>query len=194
MIKKLSEKITAWIVKDLDISPKQASAMRYGLESVIGTLIETATVFLFAYFMGTLPYAIFLMIPPFFYRMLADGPHCTSYKRCFVFTLTVYLSFALMAKHIYIHSSLSLLLLLVLFSFFSLISSYRNKLLKNIRATVLYLLCASTIFLLCWHLSIYRELVFAGTLGLSLQAFISTPAGYKMVKLFDNIFKHLKIN
>ena len=194
MIKKMSENITGWIVKDLDVSSKQTSAIRYGLESVIGASIETAIVFLFAYLMGILEYAILLMIPSFFYRMLADGPHCTSYKRCFVFTFTIYLWFSLISKHIYIYSDFSSLLILTLFSVLSLISSYSNKLIKNISATVLYLSCVSTIFILCWVLNFHRELVFAGTLGLSLQAFISTPAGYKTVKAFDSLLKHLKIN
>lgn len=194
MIKKMSENMTNWIVKDLDISSKQVSAIRYGLESVFGTLIETAAVFLFAYFMGILPYAVFLMIPPFFYRMLADGPHCTSYKRCFVFTLVVYLVFSLIAKYAYVFSNLSFLLILIFSSVISLILSYSNKLINNISATVLYFLFVSTISLLLWVFNLHRELVFTGTLGLSLQAFISTPMGYKTVKLFDNILKYLKIN
>lgn len=190
----MSQNVASWVVKDLDISSLQASAIRYGLESVLGTLLETFVVFLFAYSVGTFKYAVFLMIPSFFYRMLADGPHCTSYNRCFVFTFIVYSLLSLITKHVFVYSSSAWLLIIILFSSICLVLSYSNKLIKNISATILYLASLSIIFSLCWWLNIYRELAFAGAIGLSLQAFISTPVGYKTVKLFDNILKYLKIN
>jgi len=74
--------------------------LRYGLEIIMGTLIKGAILFFLAYLLNVLPHVALALAAAGLFRMLSGGVHCTSYWRCLVLGVTVYLFIGLAAVNL----------------------------------------------------------------------------------------------
>ena len=65
--------------------------LRYGLEIILGTLIKGALLFYLAYLFNVLPHVALALAAAGSFRLLSGGAHCSSYGRCLVLGVAVYL-------------------------------------------------------------------------------------------------------
>lgn len=75
----------------------QAEVLAYGLEVVLGLVIEAGVILGLAWLLGITGPTIIILISFLSFRLLAGGSHCTAYYRCLLLSTIVLLSLASLA-------------------------------------------------------------------------------------------------
>lgn len=96
-LNKLAGVIAAHMAQATGLEKDKTDQLRYGLEIILGTLIKGALLFSLAYLLNVLPQVVLALAAGGLFRLLSGGAHCTSYWRCLVLGVTVYLFIGLAA-------------------------------------------------------------------------------------------------
>ena len=99
-LNKLAGVIAIHMTQDVDMEQDRIDQLRYGLEIILGTLIKGTILFSLAYLLNILPHVALALAAAGLFRLLSGGAHCTSYWRCLVLGVSVYLLIGLVAINI----------------------------------------------------------------------------------------------
>lgn len=70
---------------------EKTDELRFGLEIILGAIIKGVVLFFLAYLLNVLPHVAAALVTGGLFRMLSGGAHCTSYGRCLVMGVIMYL-------------------------------------------------------------------------------------------------------
>jgi len=88
-IKSIASGFAFYLADEFSIDERSMQTIRYGLEIIIGLILEGMIVMLIAYMLGIVPYVLASLITSISFRLLSGGVHFSTYIRCTVFsTLT----------------------------------------------------------------------------------------------------------
>ena len=99
-LNKLAGVIAIHMTQDVDMKQDRIDQLRYGLEIILGTLIKGTILFSLAYLLNILTHVALALAAAGLFRLLSGGAHCTSYWRCLVLGVSVYLFIGLVAINI----------------------------------------------------------------------------------------------
>lgn len=99
-LNKLAGVVAAHMAQATGLEKDKTDQLRFGLEIIMGTLIKGAILFSLAYLLNVLPQVALALAAGGLFRLLSGGAHCTSYWRCLVLGVTVYLFIGLAAVSI----------------------------------------------------------------------------------------------
>lgn len=99
-LNKLAGAIAVHMTQATGLEKDKTDQLRYGLEIILGTLIKGAILFSLAYLLKILPQVALALAAGGLFRLLSGGAHCTSYWRCLVLGVTVYMFIGLAAVSI----------------------------------------------------------------------------------------------
>jgi accessory gene regulator B len=96
-LNKLAGAIAIHMAQATCLGKDKTDQLRYGLEIILGTLIKGAILFSLAYLLKILPQVALALAVGGLFRLLSGGAHCTSYWRCLILGVIVYLFIGLAA-------------------------------------------------------------------------------------------------
>lgn len=192
-LESVARRMTDHLLKDVQMEPIQKAKVEYGLALVLGVASELILTVGVSFFLGTAIYTLIMMLSALALRIFSGGAHCSSFRRCYVFTLVVFVASSLLVKamvmNIAFKALMGISLLLVLVSLFLI---WRPK-----RFTLwVWLLCAA---LSIWGVlsssaaSWHMILTLSSVAGLTIQAFMGKEIGQKFVQLSDKLMRNLGI-
>ena len=74
--------------------------IRYGLEIVLGALLQIVLIALVAMLLGIVKEVLVIVCTAALYRRSTGGPHCKTYVRCTVTSLLIFITLAFIIKFI----------------------------------------------------------------------------------------------
>lgn len=194
----IASRLAGFLACETGLEQSKVDRVRFGLEILLGELIKTAILLTMAILLGVLPEALFAMAGMSLFRLVSGGAHCEDYWRCLAFGMIVFLGGGKLGVYVAAHlsgdaavysiASFSLAAaLLVLIWAPGEVPNRRIKPGERGRFKVL-----SLAFLAVWTLvtvffvaSYSVSVALAGLLGMAVQAFSFTPAGYRAIDSFD---------
>lgn len=192
-LESVSRRLTQNLLKDVQIDHLQQAKIEYGMSLVLGVAIELILTVGVSFLLGTAIYTLIIMLSALALRLHTGGGHCSSFRRCYVFTLIVFVAVSLVVKFMVVNLEFKALMgLSLVFALISLVLIWKPK-----RLTLwVWMLC---IGLPIWGLISSTEaswlviLALSISAGLSVQAFMGNTTGQKFVQLSDKIMQHLGI-
>lgn len=96
-LKNTASGIARYLARELDLDPKNAEVIRYGMEIILGALLKGSIIIGFSYWLGITPYVLVALITSGMFRLLSGGAHCNTYMRCLIFSSTTLLLIGILA-------------------------------------------------------------------------------------------------
>lgn len=194
----------------LNYDEGQADVMRYGFEVIIGSLLKLTILLALAYLLNLVPHLLVILVTAGIYRLLSGGVHCTTYNRCLLFGILLYLSVATLAKAMPVMQRSHLLILLIILTVITAMISLKwapaeteNKppasfeTVRLKRLTLIWIgiwFVITLLAILAFPLENVGTLIFTAMLAHLIQALSLTPIGYRVVGTLDNVMgKMLKV-
>ena len=190
--------MSGYLARQVGLPQNQVDRLRFGLEIIIGSLIKGILLFVLAWVLNIVAEVVVALLVGSAFRLLAGGAHATSYMRCLILGLTLYLVTGWVSMNY--ASSLSpslftyLMLAAFLFTLFAVLlwapgpvpgkkfTPSKHHRFKVMSVLYLFLLLGTMIILVNQdHLS----LVLASILALLLQVFSLSPMGYRFIGRYD---------
>ncbi len=190
--------MSVYLARQVGLPQNQVDRLRFGLEIIIGSLIKVILLFALAWVLSIVVEVMVALLVGSGFRLLAGGAHATSYTRCLILGLTLYLVTGWVSTNYASLLSPSLFTYLMLAVFLFSLSAVLlwapgpvpGKKLTSSKHRRFKLL--SMVYLFPWlgtmilvanqgHLS----LALAGLLALLLQVFSLTPMGYRFIGRYD---------
>ncbi|MEA4902311.1 accessory gene regulator B family protein [Desulfitobacterium sp.] len=193
-LESVSHRMTNRLLKEVEMDPIQKAKAEYGLSLVLGVASELILTVGAAFFLGTALYTFMIMISALALRIFSGGAHCSSFRRCFVFTLVVFIAASLLIKAMVLSMEFnSIIGISLLLAGVSLFLMWRPKR-SAITVWVVFGLALPIIGLLTpTYASGLEILALSSTVGITIQAFMGNAYGEKFVLLSDNLMKQLRI-
>jgi Membrane protein putatively involved in post-translational modification of the autoinducing quorum-sensing peptide len=178
----------------------------YSFQIILGGLIKAVFLISLAILTGSFTETFSLIAFYAGFRTLAGGYHMDDFLNCMLVSLAMFIGLGLIVKYAYFYWTPAALLIFSCSVFavalFTAIkyapaeTSFKpmNNLKRNIflkRASIVYLIAWQVLsFFLCYKN--LKLLMFAGCLGILLESFSISPAGYKFFDGISNIMKIYK--
>lgn len=192
-LERVANGLTNNLLKDVQLDTVQRAKVEYGLSLLLGVATELILTVGVSLFFGTAIYTLLIMLSALSLRIFTGGAHCSSFRRCSVFTLVVFSGMSFLVKAMLINMEfrevmwVSVILVLV-----TLPSIWKPK-----RFTlVVWVICASLPF---WSLfssseaSWLIQVALSMAAGLVLQGFMLNRIGQKVVMRSDSMMQRLGI-
>lgn len=177
--------------------------IRYGIEIAIGSLAQMILIVLVALILGIWKEVTAIIIAAAFYRRYSGGPHCSTYYRCTITSLLIFISLGFMAGvipqsylPIYI-ISLVLLSSLVIY-FYVPVDNPANRItdeliIKKHKQQSFAILLLLLVMIVTGYLLNQKLLVISILLGLLWQNFTLLPPGHAFIDLWDRLFDRIEL-
>lgn len=193
-IKAWSYKCAAQLSLSLKESHEKKRVYYYGFEVVIGTAVKLVLLLLAALVLGIIGPVLMIIAVFSSLRVLAGGYHMDTYGKCFILSLLMFLLSGIVAQYTYRLWSITNLILFSVITFicalFAMLkwapSDTENRPIikpEEIKKfKMLSVVCIAIWGVVISVLIAYSQnlLVIAGCFGLLLEAFMITPAAYKI--------------
>ncbi|MBP1760613.1 MAG: accessory regulator [Firmicutes bacterium] len=177
--------------------------LRYGIEIVLGALLQIILVAIAAVLAGILKETITVMLTAFLYRRYTGGVHCEKYYRCTVstiFTLLIIGKAAAMFTIDYMWVSMTLVLLLSLYLIFTVVPvdnpvltiddpMQRRKMKTGAMTVLLTMLTVSSLLIIKFQLNSFGTAIL---LGLFWQDITLFRPGIIYIHAWDKLFGTLE--
>jgi accessory gene regulator B len=191
--------VAHYLGEELQLDAKDTDAVRFGLETFLGMIINVSIIIGIAWWLGIVPYVLSALVSSSILRLVSGGAHCSTYLRCLILGTIIMLGIGQLATMILISQALLfvLLIFLVVWSGYNIykwvpadtpakpiISSAKKKIYRKL----------SYIYIAVWTvvvsiLAISREevaaLMLASIGGVGWQIFSITPAGYRFIATIE---------
>ena len=95
-IERTSKKLTDTLLRNQNMSQVEKAKLEYGLSIVLGITIELALTLLVSAIFGTVIYTAMIMLSALFLRFFTGGAHCSSFNRCLLFTILLFVPSSLL--------------------------------------------------------------------------------------------------
>ncbi|MHB1654732.1 MAG: accessory gene regulator B family protein, partial [Desulfitobacteriaceae bacterium] len=174
------------LLKDAPFDTVQKAKVEYGLSLLLGVATELVLTVAVSTVFGTALYTLLIMLSALSLRIFTGGAHCSSFRRCSVFTMVYFIGLSFPVKALAATMEfqalmwVSLLLVMMALPFIW----------KPRRFTLLvWTICAN---LPIWGLlsasdAVWRILTLPVAAGLALQAFMKSHLGHKFVLRSDKV-------
>lgn len=190
-LESIANRITTALYNETDLSEVEKAKIEYGLSLTLGITITLAIALILAIILRAVPQTLIVFGAAMSLRVFYGGAHCSSYDRCLVLSLVVFISAAVLVK--YLIGILSVEILtgvyagLVLF-----VLTY--LLIRNVKLVVIILLANGiTAGLSCLIKgSVAQWPMFAVAVGHFIQVAMSTGPGLWLVGIFDGAKKSVE--
>lgn len=138
MVKILSEKIAARLLRNEVIEAADYEIYEYGIEQILSNIIDVITIIIIGVVIGNVQYGITFLIAFMALREYAGGYHASTPLRCYLLTVTVITIVLLIMKYIEVCYNAGLIMLTVSGLIIILLSPVEsvNKPLDRIERTV----------------------------------------------------------
>jgi len=199
VIRRWAEQSAVYLQTELELDPARLKVLAYGLEAVLGGLVQLTALAIIPFLLGIGPATWMAAGTAAFFRLPAGGAHCRAFDRCLLSSLSTFMlagaTSVLLTSQISFHpfplvlavlcvAALAVLLYVPADTSARPIKSHREK--RRLKAWAFFVL---GFYLLLLHLGIRNnispELIVAGGLGLLIQAFTVTPWGYRAINAVD---------
>jgi accessory gene regulator B len=97
-LEEIAHHLTANMTKDSTMDTAQKAKIEYGLSLTLGVIIEFVLTVGASAFLGATVYTLVIMLSALVLRVFTGGSHCSSYRRCLVFTILIFVGLSLIAK------------------------------------------------------------------------------------------------
>ena len=199
----LSTKIAEYLAGQTGQSKE---VLTYGLEIIIGAILKGLILTVISYLLGIFTPTITVIIFAAVLRIVSGGAHCSSYRRCLISGLIVFISLGFMNTIFYVTSNKAFNLLLTIGFLFTLVvimlwvpgpSDNRRIIEKERRLrfkcfSLLITIASYVVIIWAYHNNL-RLIAQSGLTGLLWQTFSVTPAGYVFLTVLDSVLNKLKI-
>lgn len=193
----------AGFLADNSSRPVHTDELRYGIEIVLGALLQIILVAIAAVLAGVLKETITVMLTAFLYRRYTGGVHCEKYYRCTVstiFTVLIIGKAATMLTIGYMWVSIALVLLLSLYLIYKVVPVdnpvlviddpvQRRKMKTGAMTVLLAMLTVSSLLIIKFQLD---SLGIAILLGLFWQDLTLFRPGIVYIHAWDKLFGSLE--
>lgn len=201
MIHQLAEKIAEYLGRELKLENSRKAVITYGLEIVLGGLVKLLVFLAIPFILGILHQTWAAVISSVLYRLPAGGAHCSAYYRCLAGSLVTFSFIGLLAKMAAGYNLpvdtivLSTLILAAVATAIWVPADTEKKPVTRpgdrIKAKIWAYGVLFAYVLLWYTCDLPRDLVLAGSVGLLIQVFTVTPAGYRAMDRLDRILAGL---
>lgn len=187
----IANRITAALYNDTDLCEVEKAKIEYGLSLTLGIAITLAIALILAIFLRAVPQTLILFGAAMSLRISYGGAHCSSYDRCLVLSLVVFLSAAVLVK--YLSGILSVEILTGIYAGLTLFVLI-YILVRNAKLVMIILLANGITAGLCYLIkgSVVQWPVLAVAVGHFVQVAMSTGPGLWLVDLFDGAKKSVE--
>ncbi len=190
-LEEISHRIIVRMYRGREAEEKEKAQAEYGLSIIMGTGLEILAVLLASFFlMGTAFYAFFVMVGFLLLRTYTGGAHCTTYFRCFLVTLFIFVPASFLARVLHFQSldEPFALILLVVLSLLSVILIVRKK---RFVATIFALTSAVFLTVALYFPEVFflRGIAVSIVLGGFIQAVSQTGQGKAVIPFLDSKIK-----
>ncbi|MBF8983897.1 accessory gene regulator B family protein [Lutibacter sp. B2] len=193
-IEKISRKIlTMNIVQNIDLNPMEKSKAEYGLSIFLGIVIEFLVALIISCFIKTSFYLWIIMLSSMSLRIFIGEAHCSSYDRCFIFTLLYFIPASIFTKFIhYNYSDFHILMFCMGLLILNLLILLSKKELYS-----LVVIAAYGVFVIFLDYVVMKDILLGVllsiTVGFTLQSFSATFVGKYYVMFMDELMKRNRI-
>jgi accessory gene regulator B len=195
----LAEKLGGYIARELEIKRQKENMLIFGLELLLGSIIEFIIVMFLAYFLGILQETLILVLTAGILRLASGGEHCRAYCRCLISGTIFFLLMGCFVKwlsSLITYQGIALLTVASAFIVFAVIWKYapgetENKPLseadrvKGKRFSYLVAVFFFGLVILLLFLKVKQAYILPIIIGMLCQVFTLTPAGYKFILYID---------
>ncbi len=190
-LEEISHRIIVRMYRGREADEKEKAQAEFGLSIIMGTGLEILAVILASFLlMGTAFYAFFVMVGFFLLRTYTGGAHCTTYLRCFLVTLFIFVPASFLARFLHFQSldEPFVLLLLVVLSLLSVILIVGKK---RFVATIFALSSAVLLAIVSMFPDFpsLRGIAVSIVLGGFIQAVSQTGQGKAVISFLDSKIK-----
>lgn len=192
LILKISTKIT----RDINQEENQP-IIDYGLKIIIGSLMKIILLVVLSYIFGILLEISIIVPVACIFRLISGGAHCTSYERCLITSIVIFLSLGYLSQQLnyilllktakIIFVVTSILLYLIIIKWAPGKHEERTYTKQKILISKALLIIYITVLLLVSYNLYEVNYIISILLGLVLQSFTFTPLGYKFFAKIDNL-------
>lgn len=184
----IANKITSALYDNAGLDEVKKAKIEYGLSLTMGVALAMAMALIFAVILKTVPQTLALTLSALLLRIFSGGAHCSSYDRCLVFSLLVFVPVSVLVKYlsgalagdVLMGAYLGILVLMFLYLLF-----------KNYKLSLLVLLANGVVIALVYALNkeFLSAPLFAIGTGMFIQTTMLTKLGYWFVRQVDMLLK-----
>ncbi|MCB8814762.1 accessory gene regulator B family protein [Desulfosporosinus shakirovi] len=192
-LERIAHGMTNNLLKDSPMDAVEKAKVEYGLALVLGLGIEFILTVGVSFFLETVVYTIIIMLSALALRISMGGAHCSSFLRCQVFTLVLFIGTSISVKKMVL--SLELRVLIIVSLILGIIALIRIWKL-NYSGLIVWILF---VLLPVMGLSIFNKphglmvLALSSSSGIFLQSFMASTIGKVIVKKSDQAMQRLGI-
>jgi accessory gene regulator B len=198
MIRRWAEQLAVYLQTELDLEPARLKVLAYGLEAVLGGLVQLIILAILPLLLGIGPATWMAAGTATLFRLPAGGAHCAAFDRCLISSLSTFMlagtAGILLARQISFHlfpfvltvlcvAVLAVLLYVPADTPARPVVSRREK--QRLKAWAFFVLGFYLLLYLSYGNSVSPVLVVAGGLGLLIQTFTILPCGYRALAAVD---------
>lgn len=176
--------------------------IRYGLEIVLGALLQLVLITLAALLLGIVKEVLAMVCTAALYRRYSGGPHCKTYFRCTVTSLIIFITLGFFVKFVPVCYLPVYITCLAIFSVFVIhfyvpvdnpINIIDDELIiKKCKQRAYCILLLLLLIMMCGYFWHYDLLVTAVLLGLLWQNFTLLPWGQTFIGLWDQLLARIE--
>ena len=97
-IERTAQRLTDTLLRNQNMSQVEKAKLEYGLSIVLGITIELALTLLVSAIFGTAIYRAMIMLSALFLRFFTGGAHCSTFNRCLLFTILLFVPASLLVR------------------------------------------------------------------------------------------------
>lgn len=201
---------TSYLKRELSLSDRDASIVKYGLEVLVTTVSGIAAIIIVGWLVGALNYALIAAFAASLFRVLSGGSHSKSLFNCSLMGAIIFSGIGLITKYWGTDvSDLSMWFLSGITFLFALGAVWRYapadtpskpitkpqqiRKLRTYSFGYIVIWAALDFLALGQYLIIAKPVLLAVSLAIVWQSFSITPAGYRLVDAYDKIMPELKL-
>ena len=99
-IERTAKKLADTLFRNQRMNQVEKTKLEYGLSIVLGITIELALTLLVSAIFGTATYTAIIMLSALFLRFFTGGAHCSSFNRCLLFTILLFVPASILVKYL----------------------------------------------------------------------------------------------
>lgn len=187
-----AHRLTGQLLKNTPLEPAQKAKVEYGLSLLLGIGTELVLTVAVSVLFGTALYTLIIMLSALSLRIFTGGAHCSSFRRCSVFTMVYFIGLSLLVKTASINMEIKILMVIsVIIVLLALPFIWKPKLYP----LLIWITYSSLpiIGLLNGPGAFWRILTLPLAVGLAFQAIMLSTLGKKIVLKSDRIMQRIGI-
>lgn len=194
----IASRLAGFLACETGLEQAKVDRVRFGLEILLGEIIKWVILLIAAAALGVLPGALYAMVGMAVFRMVSGGAHCEDYWRCLAGGLLIFIGAGKVGVYAAPHLSRDAVSYLIAACYLVMtvlvliwapgdvpnrrIKTGERGIFRGLSLAFLAVWTCVTVFVIAPY---SVPVAVAGLLGMVVQAFSFTPAGYLAIDQFD---------